>query len=303
MDRKGRPKEASCQPSRRGRRAPARGAGLRPGAGRDEVAGLLGSTGSPLARSRARAEPLLHPDDVPLSVGRGAARRATSSPSPASTSRDATGASRARRLRADRLRRLRDPQRELRAEGRHAPAQADPAQHRELPPPAEADGAHGRLVARGRARPTPPTTAGRSGSSCSSSSTAWPTAPRRRSTGARPAQTVLADEQVIDGFCERHPEARGREARHGAVVLPDHRLRAAPARQPRLDRLVGDDQGGADELDRAQRRGRDRLPGARAQASRSASSRPGPTRLRRDLHGAGAGASARRRTLADPRAR
>ena len=47
------------------------------------------------------------------------------------------------------------------------------------------------------------TTGGTSGSSCACSSRASPTARRRRSTGARAASTVLANEQVVDGACER----------------------------------------------------------------------------------------------------
>ena len=40
---------------------------------------------------------------------------------------------RAQRVRADRVRRVRDPLRELRAEGRRPSDRADPAKHRELP--------------------------------------------------------------------------------------------------------------------------------------------------------------------------
>ena len=44
-------------------------------------------------------------------------------------------------------------------------------------------------------------------------------------------QTVLANEQVIDGHCERCG-APGRGAPARAVVLPHHRLRRPPARRP-----------------------------------------------------------------------
>ena len=57
----------------------------------------------------------------------------------------------------------------------------------------------------------------------------------RRSTGARRDKTVLANEQVIAGACERCG-THGRAALPGAVVLPDHRLRRAAARQPRRRR-------------------------------------------------------------------
>ena len=77
-------------------------------------------------------------------------------------------------------------------------------------------------------RPIPSTTAGRSGSSCSCSSAGWRTAARRPSTGARVDQTVLANEQVIDGALRAlRRRGRGQDAR--AVVLQDHRLRRAAA--------------------------------------------------------------------------
>ncbi len=47
------------------------------------------------------------------------------------------------------------------------------------------------------------TTGGRSGCSCGCSSAGWPTGRTRRSTGARRTPTVLANEQVIGGACER----------------------------------------------------------------------------------------------------
>ena len=53
-------------------------------------------------------------------------------------------------LRADRVRRVRHPLGELRAEGGRAPDGTDPAQHRQLPPPARPRGADGRLDALGR---------------------------------------------------------------------------------------------------------------------------------------------------------
>ena len=103
----------------------------------------------------------------------------------------------------DGLRRLRPPGRERGHPRGRPPAPGHRAQHRRHP---RADASHGlgdRLGPRGLARPSRRTTAGRSGSSSSSSSRASPTARRRPSTGARNDQTVLANEQVIDGRCER----------------------------------------------------------------------------------------------------
>ncbi len=60
-----------------------------------------------------------------------------------------------------------------------------------------------RLVPRVRHPRAAGAIAGRSGSSCACWSAAWPTARRRRSSGVPTTQTVLANEQVIDGRCER----------------------------------------------------------------------------------------------------
>ena len=72
-------------------------------------------------------------------------------------------------------------------------------------------------------------------------------------------QTVLANEQVIDGRCERCGHlGRGTPAR--AVVLPDHRLRRPTARRPRPDRMARARQGDAAQLDRPQRGSRGHVP-------------------------------------------
>ena len=68
----------------------------------------------------------------------------------------------------------------------------------------------------------PPTTAGRSGCSCASSSAASRTARRRRSTGARTTRRWSRTSTSIDGRCERCG-TRGRGAEPRAVVLQDHR--------------------------------------------------------------------------------
>ena len=72
--------------------------------------------------------------------------------------------------------------------------------------------------------------------------------------------TVLANEQVVgDGVCWRCKSVVD-EARAGAVVLQDHRLRAAAARRPgRPSGLARARQDDAGELDRAQRGCRGRV--------------------------------------------
>ena len=85
----------------------------------------------------------------------------------------------------------------------HPPGRADPAEHRELPPPADAHRRHVRLAPRALHHRSRPTTSGPSGSSCSSSRRARPTRRRRRSTGVPNDKTVLANEQVVNGHCER----------------------------------------------------------------------------------------------------
>ena len=73
-------------------------------------------------------------------------------------------------------------------------------------------------------------------------------------------QTVLANEQVdADGRCERCGSAR-RGAPARAVVPAHHRLRRAPAQRPRRDRLAGERQDDAAQLDRALRGRRGDVP-------------------------------------------
>ena len=84
-----------------------------------------------------------------------------------------------------------------------APARLDRRRRSRRSSGSSASGASRSTGRASSARTSRATTAGRSGSSCSCSSAAWPTARRRRSSGARTTQTVLANEQVIDGRCER----------------------------------------------------------------------------------------------------
>ena len=71
---------------------------------------------------------------------------------------------------------------------------------------------------------------------------------------------------------------RGRVAGDGAVVLPDHRLRAGAARRSRDRRLARVDQGAAAELDRPVGGRRGRLPDRGVGRGRRRSSRRGRTR-------------------------
>ena len=90
--------------------------------------------------------------------------------------------------------------------------------------------------------------------------------------------TVLANEQVVDGRCERCGTA-GRAAQARAVVLPDHRLRRAAARRLRPARVLARARDhDAAQLDRPLRGRRGRLPLRGARTSTSRSSRPAPTR-------------------------
>ena len=80
----------------------------------------------------------------------------------------------------DGLRRLRPAGREPRHQDRPAPARVHRGLDRRVPAPVPQLGHLDRLVARVRPPTSPATTAGPSGCSCACSSTAWPTATRRR---------------------------------------------------------------------------------------------------------------------------
>ena len=162
-------------------------------------------------------------------------------------------------------------------EGGH-PREVDRAQHRARSA-SRCSGWAGRSTGRASCRrPTRATTAGRSGSSCGCSSAAWPTSRTSPVNWCPVDQTVLANEQVIDGHCERCG-SRGRGAEPRAVVLQDHRLRRPPAGRHGaargLARARADD---AAQLDRPLAGRRGALPPARARDRRARSSRRAPTR-------------------------
>ena len=103
----------------------------------------------------------------------------------------------------DGLRRVRAAGREQRDQDRRAPARLDRRVDRGLPAPVPRAGAS-RSTGRASSPPTSrATTAGPSGSSCSSTSAAWPTASEAAVNWCPNDATVLANEQVIDGRCER----------------------------------------------------------------------------------------------------
>ena len=148
------------------------------------MAGPLGRAPHQRARPRRRRAAVLQPHDVPLPVGRGAARGEHVRLHRQRHLRPVQAAAGVRRLRAHRLRRVRHPQRELRDQAGHQPRRADPAEHRELPPPAPPHRRHVRLAPRAVAPPIRRTTSGPSGSSSSCSRRGRPTRRRPRSTGA-----------------------------------------------------------------------------------------------------------------------
>ena len=108
--------------------------------------------------------------------------------------------------------------------------------------------------------------------------------------------TVLANEEVIDGKSERGGYPGRPHAAH-PVDAADHRLRRAAGRGPRRRRLAPADQGHAAQLGRPQRGRRGRFPDRASSTDREVDPRlhhPPRHALRRDLHGAGARASAGR---------
>ena len=120
------------------------------------------------------------------------------------------------------------------------PRDVDDGEHRQHAPPAALDGRDVRLGQRGRHLPTPRTTAGTSGCSCSSWRRASPIAPMSPVDWC-PNDGTLAREQVegTDRRCWRcGAQVEKRDLR--AVVPADHGLRRRAARLQR-HRLAGAD--------------------------------------------------------------
>ena len=130
------------------------------------------------------------------------------------------------------------------------PRRGHRAQHRAHPRAAKRLGCRDRL---GHARSRPAirtTTGGPSGCSCGCTSAGWPSAARRRSTGARSARRCWPTSRSSTAAASA--AAREVELRElDTVVLPHHRLRPAAARRPgRAGRLARAGQDDAAQLDR-----------------------------------------------------
>ena len=109
----------------------------------------------------------------------------------------------AQRAAPDRMGRVRAPGRERRDQARRPSEGVDLREHRPAAPFLPAHGDVVRLDAPAPHLRTPSTTDGRSGCSSGSSIGASPIGRRRRPTGVPNDQTVLANEQVVNGACER----------------------------------------------------------------------------------------------------
>ena len=127
---------------------------------------------------------------------------------------------------------------------------ADPAEHRELPAAARARGADGRLAPRAVDTTDPTTTSGRSGSSCSCYKQGLAYKKKAAVNWCPTDKTVLANEQVIGGACERcGTPVEQRFLEQWFFRISDYAERLLD----NLDcaRLVGDDEDRAAQLDRA----------------------------------------------------
>ena len=108
---------------------------------------------------------------------------------------------------------------------------------------------------------------------------AWPTARTAAVNWCPNDQTVLANEQVVDGRCERCDTSVTKK-KLTQWYLQDHRLRRPAARRhgPARGQLAGEGPADAAQLDRPLDRRRGRSSRSRAATSRSRSSRRAPTR-------------------------
>ena len=103
-------------------------------------------------------------------------------------------------------------------------------------------------------RPNQITTAGRSGFSSSCSSTGWPTKPKMPINWCPTCKVGLANEEVIDGHCERCG-AENQPPADQPVGGAHHRLRRPADLRAGADRVHREGQGRPGQLDRAQRGG------------------------------------------------
>ena len=132
----------------------------------------------------------------------------------------------------DGLRRVRAAGREPRDQDRACTRATRPTPRSPRSSASSASGASRSTGRASSARTSRATTAGRSGSSCKLFERGLAYRKEAAVKWCPNDQTVLANEQVIDGRCERCG-AVGRGAPARAVVLPHHRLRRPPARRPR----------------------------------------------------------------------
>ena len=187
------------------------------------------------------------------------------------------GAARLQRAASDRLGRVRPAGGERRDQARDPPEGVDVREHRAAGARRSA-GWGCRSTGRAGSTPaTPSTTGGPSGCSCGCSNAVSRTARTRRPTGARKDQTVLANEQVVNGACERcgTPVVR-RDLTQWFFKITDYAQRLLDDME--LARVARTRDHDAAQLDRAfggrERHVRDR----RDRRRRSRSSRPAPTR-------------------------
>ena len=232
------------------------------------MAGPLGRAPHQRARPRRRRAAVLQPHDVPLPLGRGAARGEHVRLHRQRHLRPVQAAAGVRRLRADRLRRVRHPQRELRDQAGHQPRRPDPAEHRAT---SAASSAASAACSTGATSCPPPIPAYYKW-------TQWIFLQLFKAGKAYKKAAAV-------NWCPHGQDRAGQRAGHqrplralrhgggaadaGAVVLPDHRLRRpAAGRSGRQveDGLVGQHRHGAAQLAGPVGGGGARLPASRGGA-------------------------------------